>query len=398
MKSQKLFSFILILTLIVTSFLLSGNSNADPLDHWHWRNPLPQGNHLSAMAYGNGAFVAVGDSGTTLTSPDGATWTARSSGTTNGLLGIAYGNGAFVAIGDSGVILSSPDGATWTQRSFSNDYGLASVAYGNGIFVAVGESGSIGPGPTGGKLFGTILTSPDGITWTARSLGTATYPLCGIAYGNGIFIAVGNPPPAVFNPLSSEQAVTSSGLDAIILTSSDGITWTPQSSAGASFLSEVAYGNGIFVAVGNTILTSPHGITWTPQSSGSDNSLSGITYGNGIFVAGGDLGAILTSPNGVTWITRSSGITDNLSGVAYGDGILVAVGGSNIIGPFGSILTSLDGETWTIRSSGSTNNLFGIAYGNSTFVAVGYTGVPSGNPSCPIGECATILTSADGVT
>jgi hypothetical protein len=68
MKSQKLFHCILILTLIITSFLLSGISNADPLDHWHWRNPLPQGNNLLGMAYGNDSFIAIGDYGTILES------------------------------------------------------------------------------------------------------------------------------------------------------------------------------------------------------------------------------------------------------------------------------------------------------------------------------------------
>jgi len=68
MKSQKLFHLISILTLSVALFLLPGNSSADPLDHWHWRNPLPQGNNLLGMAYGNCTFIAVGDLGTILQS------------------------------------------------------------------------------------------------------------------------------------------------------------------------------------------------------------------------------------------------------------------------------------------------------------------------------------------
>jgi hypothetical protein len=35
------------------------------------------------VTYGNGLFVAVGDGGTILTSPDGVTWTAQTSGTSN---------------------------------------------------------------------------------------------------------------------------------------------------------------------------------------------------------------------------------------------------------------------------------------------------------------------------
>jgi hypothetical protein len=66
------------------------------------------GKDLNAVAYGNGLFVAVGYGGTILTSPDGAGWTARTSGTSNALLGVAYGNGKFVAVGQYGIILTSP--------------------------------------------------------------------------------------------------------------------------------------------------------------------------------------------------------------------------------------------------------------------------------------------------
>jgi hypothetical protein len=65
----------------------------------------------------------------------------------------------------------------------------------------------------------------------------------------------------------------------------------------------VAYGNGLFVAVGadsrssaSVILTSPDGVSWNQRTSGTDNNLHGVAYGNGLFVAVGDGGTILTSP------------------------------------------------------------------------------------------------------
>jgi hypothetical protein len=72
---------------------------------WTLRN---LGNPLGGVAYGNGLFVAVGWNGAILTSPDGVTWTQRTSGTGNGLNGVAYGNGRFVAVGRGGTILTSP--------------------------------------------------------------------------------------------------------------------------------------------------------------------------------------------------------------------------------------------------------------------------------------------------
>jgi trimeric autotransporter adhesin len=43
--------------------------------NWIWRNPLPSGNNISCITYGNDQFVAVGDYGTIMTSRDGVVWT-----------------------------------------------------------------------------------------------------------------------------------------------------------------------------------------------------------------------------------------------------------------------------------------------------------------------------------
>jgi hypothetical protein len=82
-----------------------------------WTLRFPGFNDLNGVTYGNGLFVAVGgspDSSTILTSPDGVTWTQRTSPTSNSLYGWTYGNGTFVAVGRWGTILTSPDGVTWT--------------------------------------------------------------------------------------------------------------------------------------------------------------------------------------------------------------------------------------------------------------------------------------------
>jgi hypothetical protein len=60
------------------------------------------------VTYGNGLFVAVGEDGAILTSPDGVSWTRQTLGTGNLLYDVTYGNGTFVAVGDWGTILTSP--------------------------------------------------------------------------------------------------------------------------------------------------------------------------------------------------------------------------------------------------------------------------------------------------
>lgn len=73
----------------------------------------------------------------------------------------------------------------------------------------------------------------------------------------------------------------------LIITSPDGKTWTPRFSGNRDYLEDVAYGNGVFVVMGNhgDILTSTDGVTWT--KSRSESRLLCLTYGKGIFVAMG---------------------------------------------------------------------------------------------------------------
>ena len=65
------------------------------------------GSHLDSVAWSGTMWVAVGDAGTILTSPDAITWTARTSGTTNWLRAIAWSGALWTAVGDAGTILTS---------------------------------------------------------------------------------------------------------------------------------------------------------------------------------------------------------------------------------------------------------------------------------------------------
>ena len=81
-RSEKcLVTFLSIFVFFVCATVASG----DPLDNWYVRNnssTFTQTPPLSSIAFGNNIFVAVGDNGTILTSPDGITWSDTSPGTT----------------------------------------------------------------------------------------------------------------------------------------------------------------------------------------------------------------------------------------------------------------------------------------------------------------------------
>jgi len=112
-------------------------------------------NGIKAIAYGNGKWIAVGENGKMATSTDGETWTAVNTESKLWSLGtmdaegnitkgfvdisaIAFGNGNWVAVSTAGYSAKSTDnGATWTKVKYANYY--HAIAYGNGKFVAVGH-------------------------------------------------------------------------------------------------------------------------------------------------------------------------------------------------------------------------------------------------------------------
>src|SRR5467141_2175704 len=94
-RAGRRFTILMLFSVALTAVV---SSSAGPLDIWQWRNPLPTGNTLSGITYGNGSFMAVGHAGTIVTSADGTNWISRGSASTNALRSAAFGNGLFVTI------------------------------------------------------------------------------------------------------------------------------------------------------------------------------------------------------------------------------------------------------------------------------------------------------------
>jgi len=290
-------------------------------------------------------WVAIGGAGsgstgtgvnTIATSPDGTTWTGRTSQLASGY-GVAWNGSLWVAVGISaGGISTSPDGITWTAQTSPFTTGRG-VAWNGSLWVAVGT----------GAGTDKIATSPDGITWTGRT-SSLNYGY-GIAWNGSLWVAVGN---------GANQ----------IVTSPDGITWTGRTSPLAP-VHGVAWNGSLWVAVGygtKTIATSSDGITW----AGRRNPLTfgyGIAWNGSLWVAVGEnpagtgaVDAIATSPNGTTWTGQTGPFTTSGYGVAWDGSLWVAVGaGGN------RIATSPDGITWTGRADPFTTYAggYGVAYG-----------------------------------
>jgi len=197
-----------------------------------------------------------------------------------------------------------------------------------------------------------------------------------VAYGNGVFVAVGD---ADFNGPNGSN----------IATSTDGVTWTQQTSPNLSMsFYDVVYNNGIFVAVVNQVwggsstgaATSPDGVTWTLTDAPVER-WTNLTYGNGKFVAVSDgsdaTKQVMTSEDGNTW-TRRIGITAarNWTSITYGNGKFVAVGKDDSSPADFAVMTSTDGEVWTTANyptfdfqyNRNGSRPISITYGTGKFV------------------------------
>ena len=337
---------------------------ADTLDHWQWRSPLPQGNKLNSMALGNNTIVAVGDVGTILTSPDGISWTVRTSPTSSDLKGITYGSNKFVAVGNSGTILTSHDGISWTvQTSPASGTDLTGIAYGNNTFVA------------GGNFLNGFITSTDGVTWSYHSLPSDpafSFFLDRITYSNNTFFARGA------KTCNGGWTCMPSSYD-VAYSSPDGSTWTSVATSQYPSLAGdgygVIYGNGIYLKLPDdtyitTVSVSSDNVTWTQVSLPSPSSIykyyTKIYFIKGNFYILGYGGYIATSPDGVNWNLITSWPLQPLKKIVYGNGLWVAIGKK-------IIYSSTNGISWTPQYSTNDNNydLTGLTYGNNKFVAVG---------------------------
>ncbi len=408
-------------------------------------------------------YIAVGSGGTLLTSPDGLAWTVRDSGTRETLHAVAcgevllgrppvepefdsFGNPVMhpwdtvvvrtlVAIGSSGrIIISQDNGNSWApviHRSTAELRGITWTGrdHNEGQFVAVGADR-------------TILTSPDGLTWTTRSL------------------------PAL--PLTTGTRLAMTGASALLMSFSP-IWYYPQpidlgDTTAANMLEDVTWSGTQFVAVGSqdSVFTSPDGVAWTQRSvshaprwsldgyyySGWDanpvSDLKRVAWTGNQWIAIGTHGSVITSADGVAWVDQDSGLYRNyyrgwpyalnyasrtrqnnlaassslsasslsssslsssslllnssFSSLSVATSALIywpyyqqaetlrglAVAGDEIIavGSFGRVLTSSDAQVWRMQGSPSGLNLNAVAMHGQQTIAVGDQGlVVSNSPS-----------------
>ena len=259
-----------------------------------WNNSTDESivNTYIAAAYGDSVFVAITGGSNYLYSEDGINWVEKTFSQSD-WADITYGNGRFVAVGQSDFVITSTDGDYWSYHSVEGNWN--SITYGNGLFVAVGEYQT--------------MTSTDGVEWTITDDDTYTDWLA-VAFGSGVFVAVG--------PYEEDLMYSSNGSDwthldlaisdgfedisygndvfvavsnnGFVLTSSNGSDWD-QYSIPSGYWNSISYGGGEFLIVGDVyafdnpeMLRSSNGTGWRGVNGEIDDiGLKTALYAQDVF-------------------------------------------------------------------------------------------------------------------
>ncbi len=275
--------------------------------------------------------------------------------------------GVDAATADAGEMLGTDAGEVARDAAVPPDHDAGASL--ERRFVAVGYGGH-------------RTVSLDGRTWGHHLIedpagGDDPSLLRGVGYGDGTFIAVGNR----------------------IMTSTDGIEWTTRVADTGSFLSDVVWADGLWVAAGGNGLrlrSTDGGATFTDPAPYVAGHFRSIDTGNGAFVAvgatSGDAGLSSTTTDGVHWTDHIGGPA--LAQVAFGADMFVAVGSG------GRVSISTDGMSWDERTLGS-GGLQDVAFANGEWMVHGgssyWTSTDASTWTMHSGSLPDAIVQRDGV-
>ena len=295
-----------------------------------------------------------------ITLQDGITaWTEPSTGIFITLYDVIHAEDKFLTAGSS-YAYESADGLSWTRHD--TDMIAWGLGHGDDTFMMVGyryESADA-------AYYARIQSSPDGSTWTNEVIPQTTSRLRSIAYGNGIWIAVGN--------------------DGIILRKTAESSWEQQTSNTTQVLGKVIFAAGAFMAGGDndTLLRSTDGITWEDLSEGLDfaswEDINDIVYHEGIFViASRSTGIWRSTDLGNSWEHVSIGETDvrDIRALVSANGFVFATGARNDSSPSvqENYVSHDAGLTWIATLNASASTRRAAVYGARKVLTVGNSGL-----------------------
>lgn len=304
----------------------------------------------------------------------GSTWkaaTTLSVPTTQFITGLTGNGHGFLLYGIDETFSGSANGVLYTSTDGANWSPAPAAGGGSGFYSSIVWNGneyitfSADLGLTGESVY----TSTDGVTW-----------IQGAAVPHSILVDGDSDSTIIF---AGGHYLATSSLGITLQASKDFATWSGvlEGARGPStHLSTVSVLNGHLLAAGPTvasgdvpvILSSQDGLAWTEVYGGVPGSaaLTGLAYGKGLYVAVGP-GASVTSKDAVHWTAGSTPPVGNVTGIAFGDGRFVAIAGDCPSFCFSETFTSTDGVTWTQHTAlpGTPVEFEAVTFTGKVFVA-----------------------------
>lgn len=294
----------------------------------------------------------------------------------NDIVDMAWNGTLGVQVCELGQVYTSPDLINWFPQNSGLTNNLQAVAFFGNRIIITGANGA-------------IAYSDDGVNFTNCSVNSEGDWLVSVAASPNMAVAVGD--------------------HGLLYTSNDGAAWTFQGVISGdnydSWLTSVAYGNGVFVTTGDQgetgdygtpysyIATSSDGIHWTSQTSGNlsllknlGGNLENVIWVNttgaitnfpytGFWAVDDQGNAIYSTNNGVNWkqfpVFNSTNVlytiaADNGSGLLAGDSEVrlgyYSASSNRVVWPeqVGQALTAV--PSWTYFTAVSqTNGVYELA-------------------------------------
>lgn len=254
----------------------------------------------------------------------------------------------------STLFIYSTDGINWKQSTLPASAAWEGVAW-NGTNLCVCSQYT---STTNG---GSIATSPDGITWTARTIADGAWKDVESNGTNFVVIGTGNTLGFVNSAYSTDN----------------GVTWTT-SNLDTSFWTEVAWnsGAGLFCAVDSSpasikVATSPTGAVWTNRTIAAGVRATIASNGTIWFTPADSEAKGYISSDGITWTQVTLPAARGWIDVSWtGTQFVMTALNTNIL------TVSSDGITWTevtmptLVSNEVDTSLYTSLAGNSNITVV----------------------------
>jgi hypothetical protein len=304
------------------------------------RQTIDPGVWLVSIAYGDGMWVVVGDKGTVLFSSDLKAWSNANSSTTNKLNGVLWNGPApngtglvpeqllalWVAVGEAGTIITSPNAINWTLQP--------AIPGVTGFLHGITSNISYYPLPISEQSNNALLVcGADGVLLGAPPNGVfgGNYSSLGVITNQNLeaVLSVPNVQPAVAVGWGGTLLYGGASVSPGLSPGPPSLTLSPTATPNVVFRG-LTYGNGYWVTAGElgTIFTSTDGINWTQRFSGnSPATLSTSTFLSAAyspalqrFVIAGTGGTILISnpPASVFGNVSTRGYVSNTQGFIGG--------------------------------------------------------------------------------